>query len=108
MIWNNAKSDEYPAVQDFALQKKMALMSAHDSIISARVKQTWDVNRKRQAAPFETGDFIYLSSKNISFKKDLACKLLPKFLGPYKVLKNFGNLSFQLELPAHLKWRGIP
>ncbi len=107
MIWNNAQSDEYPAIRDFALQKKMALMSAHDSIISARVKQTRDANRKRQAAPFDADDFVYLSSKNISFKKGLARKLLPKFLGPYKIIRDFGNSSFQLELPAHLKRRGI-
>ena len=46
MIWGAPAADEYPSVQDFAMQKKMALMAAHDSIISARVKQTWDANRK--------------------------------------------------------------
>ena len=107
MIWNNPPSDEYPAVREFALQKKLALMAAHDSIIAARVKQTRDANRKRQDVPFKTGDFIYLSSKHISFKKGLARKLLPKFLGPYKIIRDFENSSFQVELPAHLKRRGI-
>jgi hypothetical protein len=107
MIWNDAPSDEYPSVWEFALQKKLALMSAHDSIIAARVKQTRDANRKRQAVPFVSGDLVNLSSKDISFKKGLARKLLPKFLGPYKILRDFDNSSFQLELPAHLKRRGI-
>ena len=57
--------------------------------------------------PFKAGDLVYLSSKNISFKKGLARKLLPKFLGPYKIIKEFGNASFLLELPAHLKRRGV-
>jgi hypothetical protein len=35
MIWSSAVKDEYPAVRDFALKKKLALMSAHDSIVAA-------------------------------------------------------------------------
>jgi hypothetical protein len=107
MIWGSGLTNEYPSIRDFALQKKLALMSAHDSIIAARVKQTRDANRRRQEVPFLAGDLVYLSAKNISFKKGLARKLLPKFIGPYKILKSFGNSSFQVELPPHLKKRGI-
>ena len=107
MIWGSALTNEYPSIRDFALQKKLALMSAHDSIIAARVKQTRGANRRRQEVPFQTGDLVYLSAKNISFKKGLARKLLPKFIGPYKILKDFHNASFQLDLPPHLKKRGV-
>ena len=107
LIFNNPSADEYPSVRDFTLQKKLALMAAHDSIIAARVKQTRDANRKRQSVPFATGDLAYLSSKHISFKKGLARKLLPKYIEPYKILRDYGNSSFQLELPSHLKKRGI-
>ena len=107
MIWESASRDEYPSVRDFALQKKMALMAAHDSIIAARVKQTRDANRKRQDVPFVQGDLVYVSSKNISFPKGRALKLLPKFIGPYKIMRDHGNCSFQLDLPAQLKRRGV-
>jgi transposase InsO family protein len=107
MIWPSNSSDEFPSVRDFALQKKLAIMSAHDSILSARVKQTRDANRKQRATPFQKGDLVYLSTKNISFDKGLARKLLPKFIGPYKILHNFENSSFRLELPSHLKRRGV-
>ena len=107
MVWASVLANEYPAIRDFAMSKKLALMSAHDSIIAARVKQTRDANRKRQDVPFQAGDLVYLSSNNISFKKGLARKLLPKFLGPYKILKDYGNSSFQLELPLHLTKRGV-
>ena len=62
MIWNSAPPTEFPSVRNFALQKKLALMAAHDSILAARVKQTRDANRKRQASPFSEGDLVYLSS----------------------------------------------
>ena len=53
MSWSSAPSDKYLAVQDFALEKKLALMSAHDSILSAQIKQTCDANQKQQTTPFK-------------------------------------------------------
>ena len=32
---------------------------------------------------------------------------MPKFFSPYKILKNFRNSSYQLDLPPHLKYRGV-
>ena len=108
MIWNSASSEEFPAIRDFAIQKKLALMDAHDSLIAARVKQTRDTNKRRRDVPFTAGDLVYLSSENIKFPKGLARKLIPKFLGPYKILQALGNgSSFKIELPPHLKRRGV-
>ena len=44
MIWNSATESEFPTVRSFALQKKLALIAAHDSILAARVKQTRNAN----------------------------------------------------------------
>ena len=82
-------------------------MSAHDSIIAARVKQMRDANRKRQSMPFHEKDLVYLSTRNINFAKGLARKLIPKYIGPYKILKDFNNQSFKIDLPSHLKQRGV-
>ena len=99
--------NEYPSVRNFAIQKKIALMSAHDSIIAAQVKQTRNANRKHRVEPFTKGDLVYLSTKNLTFPKGLARKLIPKFIGPYKILEDFGNHSFQLELTPSLRKRGV-
>ena len=107
MIWDNASKNEYPTIRNFALQKKLAIMSAHDSILAARVKQSRQANRKRQPVPFKDGDLVYISTKNMSFPKGLARKLVPKFIGPYRITKDFGNFSFRVELPAQMSQRGI-
>ena len=107
MLWTSAPSTEFPSVRNFALQKKLAIMAAHDSILSARVKQTRDANRKRRNAPFKNGELVYLSTKHISFAKGLARKLIPKYIGPYKITQDFENSSFRIELPANLKRRGV-
>ena len=107
MIWNNSRTNEYPSVRNFALQRKLALIAAHDSVLAARVKQTRDANRRRRMAPFVEGDLVYLSTKNINFPKGLARKLIPKYIGPYKIIREFKNQSFEIELPRHLKQRGV-
>ncbi|KAG6896122.1 hypothetical protein C0992_010197 [Termitomyces sp. T32_za158] len=58
-------------------------------------------------APFKEGDFVYVSTENMTFPKGLARKLIPKFVGPYLLLKDFGNHSFCIQLPAHMRQRGI-
>lgn len=107
MIWDRASSDEYPGVRIYAQKVKAAIMAAHDSVIAARVKQTRDANRRRRPAPFVEGDLVYVSTKNISLLKGLARKLAPKYMGPYRILRDFGNSSFQLGLPPSLRQRGI-
>ena len=79
-------------------------MAAHDSILSARVKQIRDANQERQAAPFRENDLVYLSTKNITFPKGLARKLIPKYIGPYKILEDYKNYSFRIELPSSMKY----
>ena len=103
MLWSSTPSVEFPAICNFALQNKLALIAAHDSIPAAHVKQTRDANQKRQSAPFKKGNLIYLSTKNISFAKGLARNLIPKFIGPYQILCDYGNAFFQLDLPVHLQ-----
>jgi hypothetical protein len=108
MLWTSKLSTEFPSIRDFTLQRKLAIMSAHDSILAAQVKQTRDANRKRRAAPFlQKGELVYLSTQNISFPKGLARKLIPKYIGPYRILDEFGNSSFRLELSDRLKQRGV-
>jgi hypothetical protein len=40
LLWNSDRTREYPGVANFALQHRLAIMAAHDSMIAARVKQT--------------------------------------------------------------------
>ncbi|KZT22470.1 hypothetical protein NEOLEDRAFT_1020321, partial [Neolentinus lepideus HHB14362 ss-1] len=60
MIWNAADKDEYPGVRVYAQRVKQAIMTAHDSIIAARTKQTRDANRHRRPAPFQEKDLVYI------------------------------------------------
>jgi len=106
MIWNT--SSDYPGVEEFALKMKEALMKAHDAIIGARIKQMDQANRHRRKADFSEGDLVYLSTKNLSLPQGRTRKLIPKYIGPFKILRIASpGSSYQLELPRELKSKGI-
>jgi hypothetical protein len=107
IVWNSPTDSEFPGVARFAQRVKHALMTAHDSLIAARVKQTRDANRHRRPVPFKEGDLVYISTKNLSLKKGLARKLSPKFIGPYKIINDFGNNSYLIDIPPEMKQRGV-
>ncbi|KNZ81969.1 hypothetical protein J132_09290 [Termitomyces sp. J132] len=77
-------------------------MAAHDCILATCVKQTCNANCKRALVPFKAGEFAYMSTENMTFPKGLAHKLIPKYVGPYLLLKDFGNQSFRVQLPSHM------
>ncbi|OCH85253.1 hypothetical protein OBBRIDRAFT_711053, partial [Obba rivulosa] len=76
-----------PSVRVYVQRVKLAIMSAHDSIIAARVKQTRDANRRRRPSPFKADDLVYISTKNIGLPRGYARKLAPKFIGPYRITR---------------------
>ncbi|CAG8672995.1 2126_t:CDS:2, partial [Acaulospora colombiana] len=94
LIWNNADKDEYPGVHAFAQRMKDAIMQAHDAILEKRVKQT--------------GDLVYLSTKNLKLPKGKSRKLVPKFIGPFSVTGEIvEGTTYKLDLPNYLKERGV-
>lgn len=87
MIWS--QDTGYPGVKKFMQNMKDTLLTAHDAILSARVKQTRIVNSRRKEAPFSIGDLVYLSTKNLSPPKGRARKLSPKFIGLFKIIEDY-------------------
>jgi hypothetical protein len=54
--------------------------------------------------PFAVGDRVYLSTENLNLPKNRSRKLIPKFIGPYKVTHSYPEESrYTLELPDELK-----
>ena len=92
-----------PAVEDFVHEMKESLIKAKQSLLAAqsRMKAHYDAHRTAQI--FNVGDEVMLNSINLKFKGHPTRKLLPKWIGPFKVLKRVGELAYQLELPECLK-----
>jgi hypothetical protein len=69
-----------------------------------RMKQQADQGRSERQ--FAEGDQVFLQLqpyKKNSLKADHCQKLVPKFYGPFTVLKHVGQVAYQLALPCHSK-----
>ena len=53
---------------------------------------------------FEVGNRVLLATKNLHIKQNkLSKKLLPRYIGPFKILKKVGTQAYELELPPTMK-----
>src|SRR6266705_1474320 len=100
---------DYPGVVDFTNKVKGNLQRAHDMIIHNRIQQTIQVNKRRcPDPPLEKGELAYLSTDKLNLPKGRAGKLMPLYIGPYKILEAFPETSnYVLKLPLQLECHGI-
>ena len=94
----------FKGVNQFMLQAKWDLMAAHDAIIANCVQQTFHANKKCHTSDlYHVGDHVYLSTQSLTLPKGRARKLVPKYIGPYKVVKAHNEAStVTLKLPPAL------
>jgi hypothetical protein len=80
-----------------------------DKLVTQRTHHAVKANRhRREGQQFNVGDSVFLSTENLSLPKGRARKLVPKYLGPYKVLAaNHSTSTYKIELPPDLKARRI-
>ena len=94
----------FKRVKQFTLQAKWDLMAFHDAIIANHIQQTFHANKKCRASDlYHVGDDMYLLTQNLTLPKGRARKLVPKYIGPYKVVKAHNEASIvTLKLPPAL------
>ena len=93
-----------PGVKHFVARALQNLADAHDTLIESRVQQTHYANRRRhEDDSFMAGDLVYMSTADLSLPKGRATKLLPKYIGPFKILEAHSDKStYRVELPTLL------
>jgi hypothetical protein len=90
----------FKGVSQFAQQAQWSLMEAHDAILEHRVDQMFHTNRKcRESKIYAVDDCVYLLTQNLTLLKGGARKLVPWYIGPYRVTKAHNKaLMVTLEL----------
>jgi hypothetical protein len=70
----------------------------------AQSRQKCYADHRRRKLSFRVGDFVYLKVSPMRglchFKTQ--GKLAPKYIGPFKILEQRGEVAYQLELPPQL------
>ncbi|KAE8217608.1 hypothetical protein CF319_g8343 [Tilletia indica] len=95
------------SASDFATRVAFLRDWAWDGVMAARTNQTRDANRSRRDDPtYAIGDRVMLSTTNLRLREDKkrpwAGKLLPKWVGPFAVIKE-SSPTYRLELPTWLR-----
>jgi hypothetical protein len=89
-------------VADMHGEHVAAVRLARQQMQAAQKQKADQVNKRRRDVQFTQGQLVLLSSENLSWPADLSQKLVPKFLGPFKVKDVLGPVTYRLELPSTL------
>jgi hypothetical protein len=67
-----------------------------------QLAQSWQksyADHRRRKISFKVGDFVYMSPMSGLLPRG---KLAPRYIGPFKILEQRGEVAYQLELPPQL------
>jgi hypothetical protein len=83
-------------------EKQVRMVRDNLRVTQSRQKSYPDYRRRELS--FEVGDFVYLKvspMKGLRHFKGRG-KLIPRFIGPFKILEKTGEVTYPLELPPQL------
>jgi hypothetical protein len=81
-----------------------AVKRAKDAMQAAQQRQKAAADRRRRPHQnISVGDMVFLSTANIRLKFKGSPKLLPRWIGPFKVLAEINPVAYKLELPENMK-----
>lgn len=101
------KSDT-PAALQFTVGIHAAVAQAKSLLSEAQARQTNLANQGRRELVFAPDEQVWLNAKHLRLKtRDESKKLMPRFVGPYKVLERVGPVSYRLQMPARSKLHDV-
>jgi hypothetical protein len=84
-----------------------AVKPAKVAMHAAQQRQAVAANRRRRDLNIAAGDSVYLSTVNIKLNCKGSPKLLPRWIGPFKVLEQINPVAFCSELPDNLNIHNV-
>ena len=92
-----------PSVQVWSTELQAAVRRAKECFAKAQDNMKALQDGRRREVHYSVDQQVLLSSKNLYVKKGLSRKLLPKWVGPFRVVELVGPVAVRLELPEGWK-----
>ena len=101
-------AERNPTAHVRASQIHAALDHAKECMLADQSRDKAHADRKSRPPDFEIGQRVLFSTKDMRRgKSELTAKLLPRFIGPFKIFKRIGEQAYELELPPTMKIHDI-
>ncbi|KAL0194547.1 hypothetical protein M9458_008119 [Cirrhinus mrigala] len=99
----SGETTNLPTVDSWLRRSEATWDATHASLRRAIQRVTRQANRLRRDAPqYQVGQWVWLSSKDL--RPRLPCKKLnPRYVGPFKIIKQISPVAFRLQLPSHYR-----
>ncbi|TID17214.1 hypothetical protein CANINC_004073 [Pichia inconspicua] len=85
--------------EEFIRRALLTLRQAQDNIVEAQRVQEHHYNLKRRNHTYKRGDWV-LIHRDAFGHNSLYVKIQPVFYGPFKLVKDLGNNTFEVDLPS--------
>lgn len=97
-----------PSANDFLSRIQETTKSAYRALEKAQVSMVKFSNRSRREHVFSINDLVLLSTEHLSLDAySGARKLMPKYCGPFQVIRVINDVTVKLKLPSLMLQRGI-
>ncbi len=97
--WSGEPS-ELPAVNDWLQRCENTWNAAHVHLQRAVRRTREGADRRRREGPeYAPGQWVWLSTRDLRLRLP-SKKLSPRYVGPFKILRQITPVSFRLDLPA--------
>ncbi|KAI4897414.1 hypothetical protein NFI96_032838 [Prochilodus magdalenae] len=102
MPWS-AQSSDVPSVEHWMRRSEEVWEQTHQRIENVLRKHKHYADRRRGDTPsYNPGDRVWLSTRDFRLTEG-SRKLMPKYIGPFKILNKINDVTYKLELPAQYR-----
>lgn len=90
-----------PVAAHFAAEIQDTVRRTKHNLLAAQSRWRKWYDPQRVPLSFAEGDMVLLSTKNLGLKSPAPKKLLPRYVGPFPIVKRVGRVAYKLQLPAN-------
>ena len=98
---------QVPAAELFVNGMHSELRRAKQCMLDAQTRMKSQADKRRTDVSFAVGDQVLLATKHLKLKGDTPRKLLPRYIGPFRVLAVIGKVAYRIDLPVQMRVHNV-